>query len=54
MVVAKTTQAMKHAYGHYDVQPPIRLGRPPFDPAIEDTADGKVIRGVARRTTRAS
>ncbi len=35
-------------YGHYDVQPvdPLDLwNRDPFDPALEDTAHGQVIRG---------
>lgn len=35
-------------YGHYDVQPvdPLELwDRDPFDPQLEETADGRVIRG---------
>ena len=35
-------------YGHYDVQPvdPLELwDRDPFDPQVEDTTDGKVMRG---------
>ena len=35
-------------YGHYDVQPvdPLDLwGRDPFDPEVQDTPAGKVIRG---------
>ena len=49
MVVAHGGDGGPHLlfYGHYDVQPvdPITLWhRDPFDPALEDTANGKVIR----------
>ncbi len=49
MVVAHGGEGGPHLlfYGHYDVQPvdPLNLWhRDPFDPAIEDTANGKVIR----------
>lgn len=49
MVVAHGGEGDKHIlfYGHYDVQPvdPLELwDRDPFDPAIEETARGKVIR----------
>ncbi|MGJ8623782.1 MAG: M20/M25/M40 family metallo-hydrolase [Yoonia sp.] len=50
MVVAHTGGDGPHIlfYGHYDVQPvdPLELwDRDPFDPQVEDTANGKVIRG---------
>ena len=50
MVVAHGGEGGPHLvfYGHYDVQPvdPIELWRrPPFEPAVEDTPKGKVIRG---------
>ena len=50
MVVAHGGEGERHIlfYGHYDVQPvdPLHLwNRDPFDPAIESTAKGDVIRG---------
>lgn len=51
MVVAHSPKGSRRPllfYGHYDVQPvdPLALwDRPPFEPTIEDTADGPVIRG---------
>ncbi len=50
MVVAHGGEGAPHLlfYGHYDVQPvdPLDLwDTPPFEPALEDTPRGKVIRG---------
>ncbi|MBB5721756.1 acetylornithine deacetylase/succinyl-diaminopimelate desuccinylase-like protein [Loktanella ponticola] len=50
MVMAHTGDSGAHVlfYGHYDVQPvdPLDLwDNDPFDPQVEDTAKGKVIRG---------
>ncbi|SDK71438.1 dipeptidase [Paracoccus chinensis] len=51
MVVARTPAGEGRSllfYGHYDVQPvdPLELwNRPPFDPQVEDTPEGPVIRG---------
>ena len=50
MVTGQGGERGRHVlfYGHYDVQPvdPLDLwDRDPFDPAVEETANGRVIRG---------
>ncbi len=50
MVIGKGGEGDRHLlfYGHYDVQPvdPLHLwDRDPFDPALQDTPKGRVIRG---------
>ena len=50
MVVGRSGESGPHVlfYGHYDVQPvdPLDLwDRDPFDPVLESTAKGQVIRG---------
>ncbi|WJS84118.1 dipeptidase [Paracoccus sp. TOH] len=51
MVVAHSPKGTRRPllfYGHYDVQPvdPLELwDRPPFEPEIQDTPEGRVIRG---------
>lgn len=50
MVVAHAGEGARHLlfYGHYDVQPvdPLTLwDRDPFDPQVQDTPKGRVIRG---------
>jgi acetylornithine deacetylase/succinyl-diaminopimelate desuccinylase-like protein len=48
MVVAHGGTGKRHIlfYGHYDVQPvdPLSFGTAPFDPELQDTPKGRVIR----------